>query len=109
MARIFSMRGSQGTDPTSPTDPNYNQMVVGISYYTDDTYTTVATPTGGTITIEGRINGNTGWSEMSDSPIDCTDDSASVTTSVPIVEIRASATGLDAGVYYQVTVTANSH
>lgn len=109
MARIYSLKGTQGTDPDTTVDPHYNHLVVGVTYYTDDTYTTIATPLAGSISIEGRVNGNSGWSVLTDSPIDCTDPAASANTSIPLQEVRLAATGLTAGVYYQATITANAH
>lgn len=109
MARIYTIRGSQGDDASTAVDPNFNHVVVGVSYFTDNTYTTIATPIAGTIAVEGRINGNSGWSPLTDSPMDCTNPADSVNTSIPLQEIRLVATGLDAGVFYQAVITGNAH
>lgn len=110
MAKIYSgLNGTQGVNPSTPVDPHFNHLVVGVTYYTDDTYTTTTTPLAGSISVEGRVNGNAGWSVLTDSPIDCTDTSASANTSIPLQEVRLVATALDAGVYYQATITANAH
>ena len=110
MARIRTLPlGQDGSTVSAFTNPNYNHLVVGCTYYTDSTLETVAEPTTGVINIEGRVNGNSGWSTLNLSPLDCTDDSSYVSTSIPLSEIRAICSGLDAGVFFAVTVTANSH
>ncbi len=109
MSKIDVMQGDNSETLSKTVDPYYNHVVVGVSYYTDDTYTTIAVPIAGTIAIQGRVVGNSGWSDLVNSPIDCTDSSASANTSTPLEEIRAVPTSLDAGIYYQVTITGNSH
>lgn len=109
MAKTYVIRGSDLDTTSTVIDPNYNHVSVGCSYFTDSTYDTLTTPTTGTISIQGRKNGNAGWSDLVDSPIDCTDTSDSANTSTPLEEIRAVPTGLDSGIHYQVTITGNSH
>lgn len=40
-------------------DPNFNHLVVACTYFNADN-SAVAQPTSGIVTIEGRVNGNSG-------------------------------------------------
>lgn len=107
MAKVYSgLKGQDGDIVSVPTDPNFNQLFVAAAYFTDSTMETVATPTAGTLTVEGKVNGSNGWSELDSSPLDCTDDSDYVSAGAPLSEVRVTCAGLDAGLYFQVTVTA---
>jgi len=107
MSKTYTINGD--SEVSTVVDPNFNHITVGVSYFTDDTYTTIASPSAGTLAIQGRVNGNFGWSDLVGSPLDCTDNSASANTSTQLQEIRAVPTSLDAGVYFKVTITGNNH
>ena len=90
-------------------DTYFNHLVVGCTYYTDETKSTVATNTAGTIVVEGQVNGNSGWSALDASPLDCADPASFSSTSIPLSRIRFVPSNIDVATHYQITVTANSH
>lgn len=90
------------------TDPNFNHLVVTCTYFNADN-SAVAQPTAGSIAIEGKVNGNSGWSALDLSPLDATDPTSYASTSIPLSDIRAVPTSIDVAVNYQITITANAH
>lgn len=109
MARVYQIRGAVGDTESTAIDPHFNHLVVACKVFTDDTYTTIATPTVGSIAIEGKVNGNDGWSALDLSPIDVTDSASYASTSIPLSDIRAVPTGIDVATHYQITITGNDH
>ena len=90
-------------------DPEFNHLVVACSFFTSENKETIAAPTAGTVTIEGKVNGNSGWSLLDGSSLDATDSSSYASTSIPLSAIRATPSDLDVAEVYQITVTSNSH
>lgn len=106
----YTFGGDTSTTTSITIDPNYNHLVAGLTIYTDDTKTTIATATTGNVALEGRVAGTQGWNSLDGSPVDVSDDSSYVSTSIPLVEVRAVPDSIvgDAS-YYEVVITANSH
>lgn len=109
MARIYKQRGAV-TDVINiaPADPHFNQSHATVRYANSADFSTEVTPTGGTITCEGRPNGAGGFATLDMSPIDCTDTGDFATASVPVDAYRFTPVSIAGASHYEITVTAKA-
>lgn len=107
--KVYSASGTIGTTLNiTSVDPNFNQLFVTANYYSDANLETPVTPGAGTIAIQGRPNGAGGFSNLSMSPLDCTDTGDFGSSSVPLDALRFTPIGVTTATHYQITVTARA-
>ena len=108
MSKVYQARGTV-TDPlTIPVDPNYPHIFVAVKYYTDNTYSTLAEPLAGTISVSLQPNGAQGYAASSGTPIDCTDLGSYTSDGLCAESVKAVPSGISVATHYQVTVTASA-
>jgi hypothetical protein len=85
----------------------YPHVFIGFSYFSDAALTIPATPGAGSIVVVGVVAGAQDYSPFIDSPIDCTDLSDSANRAAPLLNVRATPTGITVATHYKMTLVGN--
>lgn len=111
MAKIYSsgLVDSGQSFTFDSIDPQFNQLFVTASYFTDEDGDTTSTPVSGTVTVAGTPNGAGAADALSGSPLDCTSPSVFASTNVPLESIDITPSGIVGAGFYQITVTAKAN
>lgn len=107
--KTYTIEGAYNESGLVKVDPELNHLSVACTWYSDSNYQTPEAPSAGTLAIEGRVNGNAGYSTLNLSPLDVTDNTAYANTSVPLSHVKVTPSDVDSGYYYQVIITGNDN
>lgn len=106
MAKTYTERGAATDTLVIDTDYSFGPtFVAGVTFYTDDTYTTRVSSVTGTMQIDGTSKCTEEWDSLDDGTIDLsTAVSPQATASSPLIRVRSVPSTVAGATHYKLTI-----
>jgi len=104
MARTYTVMGVVGSAQTISVDKEFSNWTAAATYYSDQ-YITEVTPSAGTLTVTGRIDGAGDDSDFTNGSIDSTSLGDYASAAGPIKTVTVTPAGIVGATHYKLKIT----